>query len=173
MTGLLSDNGSSYIADDLAVWLKAQGMVHVCGAPNHPQTQGKIERWHQTLKNRVLLENYYLPGFLEAGVGAFVEHDNHRRYHESLGNLTPADVYFGQHHAIIERRRKIQDTNHPKNAAWPITGKPLNINQDEPEPPLNDRLRCPIHSDDGHGQHHKCLCLCDRPPDVPADGYMR
>ena len=72
-------------------------------------TQGKIERWHQTLKNRVLLENYYLPGDLEAGVGAFVEHYNHRRYHESLGNLTPTDVYFGQHHAIIERRRKIKE----------------------------------------------------------------
>ena len=106
---LLSDNGSSYIADDLAVWLKAQGMVHVRGAPNHPQTQGKIERWHQTLKNRVLLENYYLPGNLEASVGAFVKHYNHRRYHESLGNLTPADVYFGQHHTIIERRRKIKE----------------------------------------------------------------
>ena len=57
----------------------------------------------------VLLENYYLPGDLEAVVGAFVEHHNHRRYHESLGNLTPADVYFGQHHAIIERRRKIKE----------------------------------------------------------------
>src|SRR4051812_5309986 len=43
------------------------------GAPYHPQTQGKIERWHQTLKNRVLLENYYLPGALEAEVGAFVD----------------------------------------------------------------------------------------------------
>ena len=91
------------------VWLKAQAMVHVRGAPNHPQTQGKIERWHQTLKNRVLLENSHLPGDLEAGVGAFVEHYNHRRYHESLGNLTPADVYFGQHHAIIERSRKIKE----------------------------------------------------------------
>ena len=89
---LLSDNGSSYIAGDLADWLEDQGMDHVRGAPNHPQTQSKIERWHQTLKNRILLENYYLPGDLEAQVGAFVEHYNHRRYHESLGNLTPADV---------------------------------------------------------------------------------
>jgi putative transposase len=60
------DNGSSYIAGDLAEWLDEQGMDHVRGAPNHPQTQGKIERWHQTLKNRILLENYYLPGDLEA-----------------------------------------------------------------------------------------------------------
>ena len=64
-------------------------MAHVRGAPCHPQTQGKIERWHQTLKNRILLENYYLPGDLEAQIAGFVEHYNHQRYHESLNNLTP------------------------------------------------------------------------------------
>jgi putative transposase len=105
---LLSDNGSSYIATDLAEWLEDKGMKHVRGAPNHPQTQGKIERWHQTLKNRILLENYYLPGDLEAQIQAFVDHYNHRRYHESLGNLTPADVYFRRGAAILERRAKIK-----------------------------------------------------------------
>ena len=63
-------------------------MSHVRGAPMHPQTQGKIERWHQTLKNRILLENYFLPGDLEAQIEAFVEHYNHQRYHESLDNVT-------------------------------------------------------------------------------------
>ena len=106
---LLSDNGSSYISHDLADWLDDQGMDHVRGAPNHPQTQGKIERWHQTLKNRILLENYYLPGALEEAVEAFVEHYNHRRYHESLGNLTPADVYFGRDQAILCERRKTKE----------------------------------------------------------------
>src|SRR3954463_8653723 len=71
---LLSDNGSSYIAGDLAQWLTDQGFDHVRGAPLHPQTQGKIERWHQTLKNRILLENYYLPGDLEQKIGDFVAH---------------------------------------------------------------------------------------------------
>ena len=60
--------------------------------PIHPMTQGKIERWHQTLKNRILLDNYFLPGNLEAQVAAFVDDYNHRRYHESIGNLTPADA---------------------------------------------------------------------------------
>jgi len=83
---LLSDNGSSYIAGDLAQWLKDQRIDHVRGAPLHPQTQGKIERWHQTLKNRILLENYYLPGDLEARIGDFVAHYNHLRYHESIAN---------------------------------------------------------------------------------------
>ena len=105
---LLSDNGSSYIAGDLAKWLDDQGIGHVRGAPNHPQTQGKIERWHQTLKNRILLENYYLPGDLEAQIGDFVSHYNHRRYHESLGNLTPADVYSGRGQTILMKREAIK-----------------------------------------------------------------
>ena len=105
---LLSDNGASYISSDLAEWLDGKGMQHVRGAPYHPQTQGKIERWHQTLKNRILLENYYLPGDLEAQIGAFVEHYNHARYHESLDNLTPADVYFGRAQTILLERERIK-----------------------------------------------------------------
>ena len=105
---LLSDNGLSYIASDLAKWLDAQDIGHVRGAPNHPQTHGKIERWHQTLKNRILLENYYLPGDLAAQIGDFVSHYNHRRYHESLGNLTPADVYSGHGQTILMKREAIK-----------------------------------------------------------------
>ena len=107
---LLSDNGSSYISGDLAEWLEDQNMGHVRGAPYHPQTQGKIERWHQTLKNRILLENYYLPGDLENQIDDFVDHYNNHRYHESIGNVTPADAYFGRDTAIIERRAKIKNT---------------------------------------------------------------
>jgi len=105
---LLSDNGSSYIAGELAEWLGDRGIKHVRGAPCHPQTQGKIERWHQTLKNRILLENYYLPGDLEAQIGAFIGHYNHCRYHESLKNLTPADVYYGRGQTILLEREKIK-----------------------------------------------------------------
>ena len=105
---LLSDNGSSYISEDLATWLDDKGMSHVRGAPYHPQTQGKIERWHQTLKNRILLENYFLPGDLENQIDAFIQHYNHHRYHESLSNLTPADVYFGRVQSILEKRRNIK-----------------------------------------------------------------
>ena len=69
---LLSDNGASYISGELADYIKDNGMSHVRGAPYHPQTQGKIERWHQTLKNRILLENYFLPGDLERQIERFV-----------------------------------------------------------------------------------------------------
>jgi putative transposase len=105
---LLSDNGPSYIAGHLADWMEGQGMRHIRGAPYHPQTQGKIERWHQTLKNRILLQNYYLPGDLEAQIEDFVAHYNHQRYHESLQNLTPADVYFGRGQTILLQRERIK-----------------------------------------------------------------
>jgi putative transposase len=105
---LLTDNGASYVAGDLAEWLVDRGMPHIRGAPCHPQTQGKIERWHQTLKNRILLENHYLPGALEEQVGAFVEYHNHARAHESLSNLAPADVYFGRGGAILLERGRIK-----------------------------------------------------------------
>lgn len=105
---LLSDNGSSYVAEDLAKWLDGKGMQHIRGAPYHPQTQGKIERWHQTLKNRILLDNYYLPRELEQRVAAFVSHYNHARYHESLDNVTPADVYLGRAAEIIAERQRIK-----------------------------------------------------------------
>jgi putative transposase len=105
---LLSDNGPSYVASELADWLDQQGMRHTRGKPYHPMTQGKIERWHLSLKSRILLENYYLPGDLERAVAAFVEHYNHDRYHESLDNLTPADVYFGRGQRTLNMRRQIK-----------------------------------------------------------------
>jgi putative transposase len=83
---LLSDNGPGYSAGELAEWIGAQGMSHARGAPFHPQTQGKIERWHQTLQNRVLLENYFLPGNLQRQIEAFIEHYNHRRTLHSPGH---------------------------------------------------------------------------------------
>jgi hypothetical protein len=93
---LLSDNGPSYLSAQLGSWLEAHGMTHTRGKPYHPMTQGKIERYHRSMKNQILLENYYLPGQLEQRLAEFVDYYNLRRYHESLNNLTPADVYFGR-----------------------------------------------------------------------------
>ena len=117
---LLSDNGPSYIASHLSDWLESQGMRHTRGKPYHPMTQGKIERWHLSLKSRILLENYYLPGDLERAVSDFVEHYNHHRYHESLDNLTPADVYFrrGQRISICERRSSDAPSNNAANCTF-------------------------------------------------------
>jgi putative transposase len=105
---LLSDNGSCYISNNLAEYLVGVGMDHVRGAPNHPQTQGKIERYHRSMKNVVKLEHYYSPDQLRYRLEEFVDHYNNQRYHESLNNVTPADVYFGRREAILEKRRRIK-----------------------------------------------------------------
>ena len=105
---LLSDNGPSYISKDLAEYLLEQEMTHTRGRPYHPQTQGKIERWHRSLKNTILLQNYYLPGELENEIQQFIHYYNHERYHESLENLTPADVFYGRGKEILDRRQKIK-----------------------------------------------------------------
>ena len=105
---LLSDNGPSYVSTELKDWLDEHGMGHTRGRPYHPMTQGKIERWHRSMKNQVLLENYYLPGDLKARIGEFVNYYNTERYHESLSNLTPEDVYTGRGQTVLNRRRKIK-----------------------------------------------------------------
>lgn len=103
---LLSDNGSAYISGDLADYLALHGIRHTRGAPYHPQTQGKIERYHRSIKNVICLEHHYFPGQLEQAIAAFVEHYNYQRYHEALGNVTPADVFFGRA-AQIEAERAV------------------------------------------------------------------
>lgn len=140
---LLSDNGSSYISSDLADWLEDHGMGHIRGTPYHPQTQGKIERWHQTLKNRILLENDYLPGDLENRIAEFVDHYNNHRYHESLNNVTPADAYFGRDTAIIERRAKIKKTHYPETTLVPSTTRGLTSTFDETDHPIQNPLKRP------------------------------
>ena len=105
---LLSDNGPCYIAGELSDYLAGHGMTHTRGRPYHPQTQGKIERWHRSMKNIILLENYYLPGELKAALQKFVDYYNHERYHESLKNLTPADVFYGRGQEILDQREKIK-----------------------------------------------------------------
>jgi len=105
---LLSDNGSSHVFGELAEWLGDKKVGHVRGAPYQPQTQGKIGRWHQTLKNRILLENYFSPADLEVQIETFVDHYNYRRYHESINNLTPANVCFGRGQSILKQRERIK-----------------------------------------------------------------
>ena len=105
---LLSDNGPAYVSKDLRDYLAEQGMTHTRGRPYHPQTQGKIERYHRSMKNVVKLQHYYFPWELEAAVRDFVTYYNHRRCHESLDNCTPADVYYGRHHEVLSERDKIK-----------------------------------------------------------------
>jgi transposase InsO family protein len=105
---LLSDNGPCYISKDLAEWMVANEMKHVRGKPYHPQTQGKIERYHRTMKNVVKLKNYWVPGELQLELTAFVAWYNTERYHESLENLTPEDVYVGRGREIQTQRQLLK-----------------------------------------------------------------
>jgi putative transposase len=105
---LLSDNGPCYLSSQLATYLDAHGLPHTRSAPYHPMTQGKIERYHRSLKNVVKLEHYYTPWEVERAVAGFVADYNHRRYHEALQNVTPADVFHGRQATILARRARIK-----------------------------------------------------------------
>jgi len=105
---LLSDNGPCYISKELKEFLKQQNLSHTRGKPFHPMTQGKIERFHRSMKNIINLNNYYLPWDLEEEINKFVYYYNHERYHEGIQNLTPADVYAGKEKEIINHRYLIK-----------------------------------------------------------------
>jgi putative transposase len=92
----------------LKEYLKDREMDHTRGAPYHPMTQGKIERYHRTMKNVVKLQNYYFPDELSREIGRFVSYYNNERYHESLDNVTPSDVYYGRYREIMTRREQIK-----------------------------------------------------------------
>ena len=106
---LLSDNGPCYISGDLKEYLTDNGLTHTRGRPYHPQTQGKIERYHRSMKNILLLDNYYSPDELKLQIENFVEYYNNQRYHESLENCTPDDVYTGRNVRIIRERQRIKE----------------------------------------------------------------
>ena len=105
---LLSDNGPAYVSEQLATFLKQYDMTHVRGKPFHPQTQGKIERYHRSLKSLLCLENYYFPWQLEQAIATFIDHYNNHRYHEALDNVTPADMYFGRSQHILAQRAALK-----------------------------------------------------------------
>ena len=105
---LLSDNGSCYLSKDLKSFLDSKRIEHTRGSPYHPMTQGKIERYHRSMKNIVKLQNYYSPWELERELASFVEFYNHQRYHEALDNMTPADIYFGRQKEVLSKREEIK-----------------------------------------------------------------
>ena len=105
---LLSDNGSAFISGALAQFLRRHHIEHVRGAPYHPQTQGKIERYHRSMKNVVQLDTFYFPWELEQAIANFVAYYNNERYHEALHNLTPADMYFGRAEEVLTQRKLIK-----------------------------------------------------------------
>ena len=107
-TKLLSDNGSGYVSRAFRDYLHLVGIRHILAAPFHPQTNGKLERYHQTIKREVNQVPYELPGQLDKAIADFVEYYNFRRYHKALDDVTPADVLHGRREQILQRRKEVR-----------------------------------------------------------------
>jgi transposase InsO family protein len=107
-TKLLSDNGAGYICRAFRDYLHLVGIRHILAAPFHPQTNGKLERYHRTIKREVNQVPYEFPGQLERAIADFVEYYNFHRYHKALGNVTPTDVLHGRREQILQRRKEVK-----------------------------------------------------------------
>lgn len=107
-TRLLTDRGSGYLADAFEDYLRTLEIRHIYCAPHHPQTNGKLERFHETIKARLNLLVYSSPWELERTMADFIDYYNHRRYHEGIGNVAPADVYHGRREEILKRREELK-----------------------------------------------------------------
>ncbi len=107
-TRLLSDNGAGYVSRAFRDYLGLVGIGHILAAPFHPQTNGKVERYQQSLKRVVNQLPYELPSQLERAITDFVDYYNYRRYHKALGDVTPADVLNGRREQTLQRRKEVR-----------------------------------------------------------------
>lgn len=119
---LLSDNGPGFTSHILAGYLKAHGIRHIFGKPYHPQTQGKIERFHRSIKERVCLLVYCSPDELKRAVDEAIT-----RYaqipHTALENVSPRDVYLGKREEILAKRAEKKRLTLARRKAYNMAGK--------------------------------------------------
>jgi len=107
-TKLLSDNGPGYVSRSFREYLHLVGIGHILSAPFHPQTNGKVERYQQSLKKEVNQLPYEAPSQLNKAIADFVDYYNYRRYHKALNDVTPSDVLYDRREQILQRRKEVQ-----------------------------------------------------------------
>jgi putative transposase len=129
-TGLLSDRGPGFLARALEDYLRMLEIRHIYCSPYHPQTNGKLERFHGTLKARLNLLVFTSPEALREAMTEFIEYYNHRRYHEGIGNVTPADVYYGRREEILKRRKEQKQATLERRFQYNL-GQAPNLIRDE------------------------------------------
>jgi len=105
---LLSDNGPCYLSRELKSYLEKQDIRHIRTRVYHPMTQGKIERYHRSMKNLILLDHYYSPTELTERIREWVDYYNNHRYHEAIANVTPANKYYGRDINVLKNRKKVR-----------------------------------------------------------------
>lgn len=107
---IISDNGPQFIARDFKEFIRLSGMTHVRTSPYYPQSNGKVERWHQSLKGECIRPG--VPLALEDArrlIGRYVEHYNTVRLHSAIGYVTPQDMLAGRRNQIhAARDRKLE-----------------------------------------------------------------
>jgi transposase InsO family protein len=107
-TKLLSGNGSGYVSRAFRDYLYLVGIPHILASPFHPQTNGKLERYHQSIKQEVNQLPYEMPAHLEQAIAELVDYYNYRRYHKALGSVTPDDVLQERRDSVLARRKEVK-----------------------------------------------------------------
>jgi putative transposase len=107
-TVVLSDNGAGYLSRHFGEYLRLVGIRHITASPYHPQTNGKIEGYHRSIKGEINLVPHDMPRELKEEIEEFIEYYNYHRYHELVADVTPYDVYTGRHLNVIHRPKEVK-----------------------------------------------------------------